>query len=263
MSDRDIFLIEIGRRGRDAAGTPVDYATLRADVADLQDRPAILKLVDIPDVSGSPTNGQLIAWDADTEQWIFRSPPSGITVNDGDDMVANVWGISFDNGLVSAESTVLPGFMGVGVRFGGTGTSPEVARRDHRHTVPTIMRVPFGPAAYMSSGSRTLASTSVTLLSGVTYLVKTKINMQMRGADPGACYYRLNLTIDGNSRQSAGGSAGFWCVQGVPDKTTWNHSRQITGTGAAIPISAAVSYFDGGGFYTDAGELEIELLPSQ
>lgn len=218
----------------DSADT-VRMTQIESDLATALARPAINELADIPDFD--PTGG--VAGDVVT----YDGTDYGLTTP-----VDPVWGAI--TGTL-ADQTDLNSALG-----GKSATS-------HAHTTPSLTRSTFAPGGYMSSGSRALTSTPVTLANGIEYLVVATLNMQMRGADPGACYYRLTVTIDGNARQSNGGSTGFWCVQGVPDKTTWVHDRTLTGTGAAITVSASCAYHSGGGFYTDAGELEVRLFPAR
>lgn len=246
MSDREIILIEVAKRGRDSVAAPVDYATMQADVATLKARPAITKLDDVPDVD---TAGA-VAGDVLTRAsggWVATAPVPPISVTDTGSV-----DLTLDGTTLSAA-----------VKYAGSGVSDAAARWDHTHIAHNIQRTAFGPQAYMSSGTRTLASTSATLSAGVAYVVKATVKLQMRGADAGAAYYQLRVTINGDARTSPGGTAGFWCVQGVPDKTDWSHHISILGTGAAIPVTASVLYHSGAGFYTDAGEVEIELKPTR
>lgn len=230
------FLVEIARPGATGGNvSTVDWTTIRADVDGLLELPQITELGSIPNVDETGVaDGHVLV----------RSGDDYVT----QELVAPAWG---------AITGTLADQGDLNTALGGKASA------SHSHTTPSIVRSTFGAGGYMSSGSRSLTSTPVTLASGIEYLVVATLNMQMRGADPGACYYRLSVVIDGNTRQSNGGSSGFWCVQGVPDKTTWVHSRTLTGTGSAITVSASVAYHSGGGFYTDAGELEVRLFPAR
>src|SRR5690606_10996297 len=87
-------------------------------------------------------------------------------------------------------------------------TEATIATGSHQHPLPTISRAPVSPQAYMSGGTRTLASTTVALPAGKTCLVTACLSFQMRGGDPGPCNYRLNLNINGNVRSSGSGVNG-------------------------------------------------------
>ena len=263
MTDRDIFLIEVARRGRDGdyAGA-AEVATLQGRATALEARVDITSLGDIPDVVGTPTAGQALVYDGTDSRWEpttvglpVAATSFGTTVED------DIRFINTAFGLTASGDEPFPGFPRVTleVDFAGTGSVPTVARSDHWHNVYAPTRATFGPMGYMSSGTRSLGSTSVVLPAGIWCIVKAKINMQIRGGDPGACYYQLRLTINGDARTSLGGTSGFWCVQGVPDKTTWEHHIAMSGTGAAVTVSADVIYHSGGGFYTDAGEIAVDI----
>ena len=249
MDDREIFIIEIGRRGRDGDYTGAsEVALLKNRATALEARANITKLDDVPDVdAATPTNGQVLTWDGSA--WSAATPASAVSgVTDS----------------ASVDLTLASGNITADVKYAGTGSASTAARSNHTHTNPAPTRAPFGPQGYMSSGTRSLGSTSVTLAAGISYVVKARLNLQMRGADAGACYYQLRLTINGNDvRTSTGGASGFWCVQGVPDKTTWEHHITMTGTGSAITVSAHCIYYGGGGFYTDAGEIVVEPVANR
>ena len=268
MDDRDIFLIEVARRGRDGdyAGA-AEVATLQGRATALEARVDITSLDAVPDVNAAgPTDGQALVWDAGASAWVPGSAGGSIESvwQFGTNMANNVYYLNMIFGLQTALSTYLgKNVVSIAVDFAGTGSATTVARSDHNHTTASITRGEFAPTGYMSSGTRTLKTENVTLASGVAYLVKARLKPQMRGADSGAAYYTMTVTINGNARTSTGGSNGFWCVQGVPNKEEWAHHQAITGTGAAITITGAVTYHSGAGFNVDAGELEIELIPNR
>lgn len=243
MSDRDIILIEVGRRGHDGDYTGAsEVAALGTRVDTLEARPNITALDAVPNVTApSPANGNVLTWNGTA--WVASAPSSAVS------------GVA---DTTSVDMTLASGVLSGAVKYAGTGTAATAARSDHDHLTYEPHRATFGPQAYMSSGTRNLASTSVVLTNGVYHVVRAKVNVQMRGGDPGPCYYQLRLTINGNARTSPGGANGFWCVQGVPDPRIWEHHITIVGTGAAITVSADVIYYGGGGFYTDAGEIVVE-----
>lgn len=262
------FLHIIAIPGLPGSGfTAPEAAAIRDDVDTLLSRPVITQLNDVPDVNTTAaSDGNVLVYDSDTNTW-GASPgalPLSVTA-DGEPMADNVSIVDAGTGLLKSNDVVFGRNRALlSVNFGGTGSSGEVARRDHTHTAPSAARATFNATGYLSTGSRTLATTTVVLAAGVQYLVKATLKPQMRGADSGSAYFTMTTTINGNARTSSGGAtSGFWCVQGVPNKESWTHYQTITGTGAAITITGAVAYHSGAGFNVDAGELEIELFPQR
>lgn len=135
-----------------------------------------------------------------------------------------------------------------------------VAQGNHSHPQPLPTRVTTAPSGYISGGSQSLGTASVTLPDGTPCVVEAELYGQFRGADSGAAYYTLSITIAGNTYSSPGGTSGFWCVQGVPDKIDWKHERRITGTGAAVSVSASVAWHSGSGFNVDRTYLKVRVL---
>src|SRR5699024_6932509 len=114
------------------------------------------------------------------------------------------------------------------------------------------------------SGTRQLATTNITLPGNTWCAVEADVDAQVRGGDPGPCYYQLQLTVNGNTRTSPGGDQGFWGVQGVPDRALWAHSGEIAGTGSAIAVTARIIWGAGGGcVYTDYGNLTVRVTPQR
>src|SRR5690606_9197326 len=156
----------------------------------------------IPDVEGEPAAGQTIIWDDEDETWVPGA--SGGTIarigmaGDSSNNAFDVSHISLRNGLQFVRST--DGVIFLEVRLGGTGTSTEVARRDHRHRRHSSHPLPISPGGYLSSGTRPLTSTSLVLPEGVEYEVRTTLRMQLRGGDPGPCYYTATITTGGVSK---------------------------------------------------------------
>lgn len=247
--------------------TTAEYTTLRNDINTILTRPAISFLTDIPDVVGTPSDGDVLIYNGADAEWQPGAIEAGLgAVYDASDtlVMEDVRAITAKAGVTARAGTGSdPNHAVIEVQFDGTGTSNKAARADHTSSPIVAAREEFGPAAYMSSGTRSLKSTSITLADGVRYLVVATLTMQMRGADPGPCYYRQTLTIGGVSQSTPSGSNGFWGVQGVPDRTPYTYRRWINGTGTAITISASVSYDGGGGFYTDHGVLEITAYPNR
>jgi hypothetical protein len=267
MTDRDIILIEVARRGRDGdyAGAS-EVAALQSRASALEARPNITSLDDVPNVvETSPTTGQVLTRDANGN-WVNATLAAGVNVREAGQIVtSNARNIDFSGTFDVADAPDPPPsgpYATVALVFAGSGGSAFPARSDHVHTNPPPVRVPIAAGGYMSSGTRALASTNVTLPAGISCVVKAYFEgFQMRGADAGACYYQLRITINGNARTSAGGAK--WVVQGVPNDPNWGHHQTIDGTGAAITVSADVIYHSGGGFYTDSGDLVVEVDPAR
>lgn len=260
MDDHEIVLIEVARRGRDGDYTGAsEVAALKTRATALESRPNITSLDAVPNVNApTPANGNVLTWDGTA--WVANTAASGIPTVRTDwveKSYANITTLRTGVGLNISQPS--PNNVLLEVITLGSGASSAAARSDHTHTLIAPVRATYGPMGYMSSGTRALGSTSVVLPAGIACIVKARLNMQMRGSDTGQCYYQLRLTINGNSRTSNGGTGGFWCVQGVPDKTTWEHHLAITGTGTAVTVTADVIYHSGGGFHTDAGEIVVDV----
>lgn len=224
-----------------------------------------LGLVDLSDVDlDGLADGMVITWDDGDSVWKPTAMLNGLESgrdNTGDIIMEDVRSVVVGTGLEGFESGSIPDGLVVRVLFGTTANT--AARGNHTHTQPLPVRVTTAPSGYMSGGTRNIGSTSVTLASGITYIVEAAVYGQLRGADPGASYYTVNINIDGNTYTSPGGSDGFWCVQGVPDKVHWEHERQVTGTGASIPVSATIAYHSGAGFNVDRMYLRVRARPNR
>lgn len=240
--------------------TPAEVQALRDDVADAMDK----DLGDLMNVSEAGKEPGLVLAVQEDGSWA----PGGLVgvieqvrANWNSNSVENVKlltvgpGIDVDTQYAETQRAHLIPVFGT--------TSDTIARGNHTHIQPIPVRVTTAPSGYISGGSRSLGSTSVTLANGITYIVEAEVYGQLRGADPGAAYYTLSLTINGNTFTSPGGSDGFWCVQGVPDKARWKHERQVVGTGASIPVSASVAWHSGSGFNVDRMYLDVRLRPNR
>lgn len=250
--------------GVDGIASPARLSQIESDIAIIMGRPAIEELGDIPDVEvGSPSAGQSLMRNATNDGWEPGTPASSIDIKDDTIAAAtDVTILDFRRGLRATEQ--VPGEVDVTLEYGGTGSSTNVARADHWHANPLPVFQPFNASGYLSGGSRQVVSRSVTLTNGVSYNVIARFRPQLRGADEGAGYFTMTITIDGNQKTSGGGpSSGFWCVQGVPNKEEWVHARTIVGAGSSISVSCSIAYHSGSGFNIDAGELEIDLRPNR
>lgn len=257
--------VVLGRPGL-VAGTgiePGEKASIWARFEALEAR-AIADLAGV-DMTGI-VDGDALVYDEETGLLVPGTAGGTLAyVQDrGADLMEDVERINFGGGLHAVPNQSHPNTVNVASVFGTSANT--VAEGDHTHVLPTTYREPIIPQDYMSSGTRPLASRAVTLPAGKSCLVEAWLApLQVRGADPGPCYYRLSLTIAGNTRQSPpAGPNGYWAVQGVPDKVTFGHERTISGTGAAITVSASIAWGgNGGGFHTDAGELVIRVTPNR
>lgn len=263
LFDDDVLIHRVMTPGLDGNGiTNPEAIALRNDLDALLERPVIDELDDIPNVSAdSPDDGDTLVYNDATDMWESGSVSGAIARVDDHNSAQvepDVHRLTFDAGLTARRAGA--GWAAASVRFAGSGSASTAARSDHTHTIMENGRAEFGPQGYMASGTRQLVSTSLPLASK-SYRIYVALRVQVRGGDPGPCYYRLAVTIDGNTRQSPSGTNGFWCVQGVPNKETWDHVRRVDGNGSAITISASIAWGSGGGgFNTDAGDLLILIF---
>ena len=243
--------------------TPAEVQALRDDVQAVLD----LELGDLSNVTEADKVTGLVLTVQDDGTWapqtmtgmldrVGTNWPAGnvTTVND-------VSALVFTPGISVAESGANPGLVLVSPVFGST--SDTIARGSHTHVQPVPVRVTTAPSGYISGGSQPLGSTSVTLANNINCIVEAELYGQFRGADSGVAYYTLSITIGGNTFTSPGGQNGFWCVQGVPDKIQWQHERRLTGTGAAVPVSASVAWHSGSGFNIDRTYLKVRVRPDR
>lgn len=117
MSADDIFLIEVGRRGQDGIGTPVDYETMRADIIALQAIPAITELDDISDVDTTGVaDGDLLIYEASSGHWIVTPSsdlipriPYEVTINQNSSNVPSTTSTSTYQVVITADITLPAG----------------------------------------------------------------------------------------------------------------------------------------------------------
>lgn len=262
IHDEPIILLVPG-----SAEIPAGSVTPMAWI-DVQNRLAAVEglgIVDLSDVDLTGlANGMALEWDADDDVWRPRVPALSVDAqSSGGDITrfGPVRVFAFINGLTVTQDPEYPTFALVAPIFGSGANT--VAEGNHTHTNPLPVFEPYAATAAMSGGNRVLVTKAVTLAAGISYVVVARVRATVRGADAGAAYFRLALTIDGNTRTSPSGAGAFRAVQGVPFEKEWVHAQTITGTGAAITVSATITYDSGSGFYPDAGELEIDLRPGR
>lgn len=242
--------------GVDGIASPIRLTQIENDLATILGRPVINELADISDVDTAGSEGDALIKQSDGS-FAFGTVSGAIDRIGNAGTAENSYGVSYislRNGIEFAPSSAGTVFI---QPVTGT-TSGTLASGPHNHRLPAYERAEFGPTGYMSGGSRQLASQSIVLDNGIQYRIVARLKVQMRGSDPGAGYYQMTVQIEGGvARTSPGGSNGFWCVQGVPNKEGWVASGVRTGTGSAIDVTATVSYHSGAGFNVDAGELEV------
>ena len=240
--------------------TPAEVQALRDDVQAVLD----LELGDLSNVSEAGKEPGLVLAVQEDGSWAPGETTGVIervSTNWNSNAVDEVSLISVGPGIDVNTSFSESGRAHLQLVFGAT--TDTIARGNHNHVQPLPVRVTTAPSGYISGGSQPLGSTSVTLTNGIAYVVEAELYGQFRGADSGAAYYTLSITIDGNTYTSPGGESGFWCVQGVPDKVQWQHERRLTGTGAAVAVSASAAWHSGSGFNIDRTYLKVRVRPDR
>lgn len=268
MTTPEVFIVQISRPGMSGTGlTAPEKAQLTSDVAAALSRINVTELDDIPDVDVSGVvDGDTLVYNGTTEEWMPGQSGGSIAFVENlhlDVIGSDVERLQFVGGLEPVLDGSNSRRVFVRVMYAGSGSAATAARSDHRHAQVVPVRVSTAPSGYMSGGSQSLGATSVMLADGIPYVVEAELYGQLRGADAGVANYTLSINIDGNVFTSPGGSDGFWCVQGVPDKIKWKHERKITGAGVGVTVSASVSYHSGSGFYVDRTYLDVRLRPER
>ena len=255
----DVTVVHAGYVGLDGeSADAARMAAIEADLATMLARPVITALGDIPDVDETgAAAGQAVLRNATNDGYELGDPSGAISsVSGGASTVADVSEIEVGNGLELGATG--PGYVFIQPVFVGTGSANTVARSDHTHTTPSWANTYWDSTGNISSGTRTLGSKSVTLAAGVTYLVIGRLSQRQRGTS-GSSTYSLRITIDGVSRDSDEKQ----CVAGVPAPEYFQTARTLTGTGAAITVSAAIVYISGSAVDVRSGELNVELYPAR
>jgi hypothetical protein len=240
----------------------IRMAQIEADHDTLLARPAITSLDAVPgvDTSGAVDGASLVYDSGDaTNPWKAGVPTGSIAhVLAADAPVEdNVTFLNFGSGLLVDNPSA--GYISVYPVYSGTGSASSASRSDHTHTTPSMTVAAYTASGNLSSGSRLLVSQNVTLASGVPYLIIARLRSVQRGSG-GSSYYKLFLNINSLTTRT---SVQLQCVGGVPDPRTFEHSHTMTGTGAAITVSASIIYDSGDPVDVRAGELLIELHPAR
>lgn len=264
MSDR-IIVLKLQNRGMPGTGvSEIEKNQITSDIDALMNRPEVAGMGDLTDVDlDDLDDGMLLAWDEDDGVWRPTGNMPALDMQPGSDSLrfGPVTLIDARLGLTVQPHPTLSGVALLQPVYGTTANT--IAEGPHTHVQPLPVRVTTAPSGYMSGGTRALGSTSVPLTNNVWHIVEAELYGQFRGADSGAAYYTLSVTIDGDTRTSPGGVGEFSCVQGVPDKIFWEHSRRISGTGASVPVSASVSFHSGSGFNVDRTYLKVRVRPDR
>lgn len=260
----DIVLIQMQRPGIDGTGiSSAEKTQLVNDVAAALARANITKLTDVPDVNGTPTNGQVLQWSAANNRWEVSSLTAGIsTILDGGSGVVSIIANSmeFSDGLTVTASesggTVYPAVV-----FGGTGSANSVAHSDHTHTLRANVAFPFDASGTLSSGSRTLISGTVSGLDPLrTYIISADLIGDLRGGGTGAGYTLPRITIGSVVQDRFGGTRGeVRTVSGVDREYSMDHpGATVTGV-TSVAVSATTAYRSGDPIIVGAGELTISI----
>lgn len=254
---------------RNVAMGAAEYSGLRTDMDTILATPipeTIGGLSDVDTTTTPPVDSDTLVWDSTANDgagaFVPATPPSGPIVRNGDDSVhiANATAIIAQAGVTTVTNASFPDYAYIEPQYGGTGSKNLVPHSDHTHTTPTTTPVTYTAKGTLSSGSVTLVTTNVTLPAAWSgeaakvYTVTVRLNDTERG-NGGSSYYTQAITINGNTRTSIIRQ----CVGGVPRSVQHTHSQTITGTGAAITVSAALTFDSGDPLTVDAGEIIIDV----
>lgn len=240
------------------AATQAEYAALRAELAEYRARPDIRTLDDLSFVTEEgKKEGDILVCDSGGT-WRVQPMPVGVN------RVSQNWGPG--TGVANATLLTVGQPLQVSIPSAGRAhitpvfgtTAGTFAAGMHAHALPSERVVPFGATGYLSSGSRQLTTFTVTTDATKNHYLRVDLNLQIRGGDDGACYYRLQINAGGSVKTTPSGSAGRWAVNGVPSDVSMIHSRQ-TGKVAQTAITATIIHGGAGGIYVDAGECRVTI----
>ncbi len=247
----DPTVIESQRRG--IAGTGMTEARalqIESDHDTLLARPVITDLDAVPDVILTGlAEGHVLTYNAALDVWQGSPPQGGISeVN----TVVDPFKLSFSNLFTVTESAA--GVAAVVVNLGTTATT--VAAGNHVHNYTKRERVTWAPSGNLSSGVRLLGTFNLVLLAGVEYVLEAELKGRVRGA-VNSSYYTERITING----VASTSEIMQCVGGVPADLQHEANQTLTGTGAAIAITAELIYSSGDATDVRAGKMIVRAWP--
>ncbi len=261
----DIVMIQMQRPGIDGAGiSSAEKSQLVNDIAAALARADITKLTDVPDVSGTPSNGQVLVWSGVNNRWEVTTFTAGIaTILDGGSGTVSTTAVAmeFGDGLtVTASGT--GGTVYPAVVFGGTGTATSAAHSDHTHTLRAELPLPFDASGTLSSSTRPLVEP--TAVSGLdparSYVISARLHGDLRGGGTGAGYTLPRITIGTDDRDRFGGTRGeVRTVSGVDRDYSMEHPGvAITGV-TSVNVGATLAFRSGDPIIVGAGELVITI----
>lgn len=256
--DSDVTIIRVPRGVAVPPGdvTATDWTALTGRVTTLEEGHPLGSHTDT-DFAGI-ADGQVPLWDSTA-----NSGAGGFVAGDASGAIADVDGtpdvstLTTGDGLTSTSPAA--GQVEIAASFGGTGSATSVARSDHSHLTAIQFVYPYTASGPLSSGFREVVVGNPTINAGVPFLIVAKLRMTMVGAGTGRSYYTVALNIGGTLSVSE----EVYCVGGVPDRWTFERTRQFTGTGAAMTIAAAINYVSDDPTDIRAGELLVTLIPAK
>lgn len=246
--------------GVDGLPTAARLAQIEDDLAAMLGRPVIARVVDIPDVAGTPTDGQILTYNEAGAEWNVSDPLMGVSVQrSGVPQGGPVDTLNMNTAFNVSNSG--GGIVSVWPVWGGTGSADSFARSDHTHQVPDNRRIIFGATATLSSGSRTLVSGTVTGLDPTrVYRATATLRGDLRGEGTGAGYTLPRITMAA-ALQSRFGDVRT--VAGVDREFNMDHAGVTVSGVSSFAYSATIIYQAGDPIYVGAGELVITLRPNR
>jgi len=260
--DGDVLIHHVIAPGLPGDGfTAPEAAALRADVTSLLSRPVIDKLTDIPDVVGTPSDGQVPVYSADDDEWHPGEVVGTISaVYDHTDtvVVENATSITAKGGLTARAGTG-PGAAVLEANIGTSATT--VAAGNHTHSIRPKVPFRYTATGSLSGGTRTLASGNVTGLDPAkTYVISATLSGHLRGEGGGAGYTTPRITINDNTRNIYDRPR---TVAGVQVPFHMEHPG-VTVTGvSSVAVSAQIVYSEGDPVYVGGGEMNVEVTSNR
>lgn len=257
--DKDVYLHERIIPGQPGTGMDeAEFAALRNDIDTLLTKPVIDELLDIPDVTGTPADGDSLVWDAGDDRWETRAIAGNIArVDDhtSSQVEPNVSRLTANVGLTAARAG--SGWVAIHARFAGSGSANLVARSDHTHAAPYRTRSPFSATGTLSSGTRTLISGNVTGLDPTrTYRISARAVGDVQGEGTGAGYTMPVITLDGAAVERFGEVRS---VSGVPREWTVDHGGVTVSGVSSVAYNASIQYRSGDPINIRAGLIVLHI----
>lgn len=263
MIDR-VFLHQIAAPGLPGHISEAEAAAIRADQAAILARPVVERSLDLADFPEAPEDGETIVWDEAAEAWIVGTAGGSIEqVRDhtGEIVHQHTRDLTFRFGL-TAVAAWGEGSPRVAIEpvYGGTGTATTVARSNHVHPQYIDRPVPIPASGSLSSGTRSLGSTTITDLDPtITYYIGATLILDLRGEGSGAGRSIPSITIGPSGSAVKRDRPSVRTVAGVDREAAFIHEGiQIAGV-TAVPVSCAIQFSSGDPVYVDAGRLTISI----